>query len=92
MPAEYCARLNTVPRLLLAGRADSTLSTLRALSLEEESEQIGKARGSVRAESKGSDDTPLASKSFFKADTIQVRWSPAGQAVLIQTSTESDAR
>jgi len=30
-----------------------------------------------------------AAKSFFKAETVHMKWSPQGQALLIQTATES---
>ena len=34
---------------------------------------------------------PIAAKSFFKAQEVDIRWSPAGLAVLIFTHTDVDA-
>lgn len=33
----------------------------------------------------------MASKSFYKADKVQLLWNNAGSAILILTSTESSA-
>eukprot|EP01147_Barroeca_monosierra_P010916 gene10916-2990_t len=35
--------------------------------------------------------TPLAFKSFFKADTVDIKWSANGVELLVSTQTDSDA-
>ena len=35
--------------------------------------------------------TPNAAKSFYKAQEVDIRWSPAGAAVLIYTHTDVDS-
>lgn len=35
-------------------------------------------------------DTPIASKSFFKAQEVDMKWSPDGSSMVIHTSTDVD--
>ena len=87
--ADFSAGINR--RVRCKGVANFALSPTGAHIATFKGESRGRPSQLSMYAHPGSEDTPLNSKSMFKAQEVSMKWSPSGSGVLCKTETAVDA-